>query len=115
MNADQAQRIIAAIERKTGGRPPTCEICGGAQWDLQGFIITPLQPSLGSGFMIGGPVLPEVALVCSSCGNTKHLNLRALGALTLEPGPAQKDAAPNPDLAAGERLLGQVFGEGKEP
>ena len=69
--------VLSAYARAP--QPGACTVCRTGQWTLSdGFVFFPTQDSAGS-YVIGGPVLPSVALICSHCGNTIFINLLVLG------------------------------------
>lgn len=56
----------------------TCPFCNSANWDISGW--API--SLGQGpaaVVLGGAVLPSVALVCMKCGYTVLINAMVAG------------------------------------
>lgn len=75
---DEKQKILATIKAQVP-KIGNCPVCGNSNWTLaDGYIQLPVQDKLGS-VVLGGPVLPCVAIVCTNCGNTVLLNVFALG------------------------------------
>jgi hypothetical protein len=57
-----------------------CEICNAEEWHLQPHIMTVTgYGGRGGSLMITGTTYPSALLICGSCGNSKILNLYALG------------------------------------
>ena len=90
---------IKEILEKTG-RTLICEICGSTNWTVSGIVSMSLQPNIGVGMVIGGPTLSMAPLVCRMCGNTKLLNLIALGVV--------KQGQPLNDVA--DRIIQDALG-----
>ena len=94
LSPEVKNEILAAISARAP-MPGACSICRTGQWTLSdGFVFFPTQDSAGS-YVIGGPVLPNIALICSHCGNTVFLNLLVLGLGHLV-NAAQGQAGPRP-------------------
>jgi len=69
--------IIATLNERI--KIPACPLCSTNKWTLaDGFVALPLQPDF-TAWTVGGPVLPCVALVCNSCGNTYLINIMNIG------------------------------------
>lgn len=69
------------IIEKLNQRAPTaiCPVCQRDRWTLSdGLTMFILQEQV-PGIVIGGPVMPCIAIVCTNCGNTHFLNLFVLG------------------------------------
>ncbi len=57
-----------------------CPMCGQNKFIIaDGYFNHPMQPNL-QGFIIGGPSIPSIAIVCSNCG---FMSQHALGVLGL--------------------------------
>ena len=67
--------ILAALAERLKGRKIVCGLCGGTRWGVEGAINLPVQNSVSSGLVIGGPSLPLVSLTCEICGNTEFLSI----------------------------------------
>lgn len=103
----QKRRVMKAISERFGQNKagPICPICGQTQWGLQagGLVHLTLQSPSVQGVVLGGPQLPNIALVCEVCGNTHLLNLFVLGVADVfglemdksEPAPAEAQPAPS--------------------
>ncbi len=65
------------------GRSYVCSICGNNNFILaDGFVNDLLQDNIGGGLVIGGPSIPEVAVVCSHCGYVMKFSAGVLGLLS---------------------------------
>lgn len=65
------------------GRSFTCPICGNNNFILaDGFVNDLLQETMGSGLVIGGPVIPEVIIICGHCGYVMKFSTGILGLLS---------------------------------
>lgn len=63
-------------------RSYVCPICGNNNFILaDGFVNDLLQDNMGGGLIIGGPSIPEVAVVCSHCGYVMKFSAGILGLL----------------------------------
>jgi len=76
---EQRDQIIDAIETRLDG-PPECPLCGGTQWTFVGggLAFIDLIDDAEQRYM-GGPALPNVALICTDCGHTLFFNIYFLG------------------------------------
>ena len=87
-------RVLAAIRAKL----PiigACPLCHTAAWTVaDGFFVFPQMDTLDAGLIIGGPALPNVAIVCQTCGNTQFLNVVVLGLADLAPKAHTPPTAP---------------------
>lgn len=54
-----------------------CECCGDNTWHVADFLVAP--PRFESGTILGGKVMPQVAIICNNCGNTKYFNAIKMG------------------------------------
>ena len=69
--------IIGALNAKR--KEAKCTSCGEAKWVVvDGFINQPFQKELSASFVIGGPSIPIVAVVCNNCGLINYYALKAL-------------------------------------
>jgi predicted RNA-binding Zn-ribbon protein involved in translation (DUF1610 family) len=74
------KKIEEAIKRKTNETSFKCPLCTNNQFSLAGsFTMDFLIDKIQSGLITGGPVLPNIPLVCTNCGNTFFLNAKVLG------------------------------------
>lgn len=76
-SADQ-ERIKAALAEKA--KVDTCPMCRHNEWTLVdlGQVSLSVQEQPGT-FTLGGKTLPNVALICTTCGYTLLFNLIVLG------------------------------------
>ncbi len=65
------QKFIEHLKEKWAGRP--CQMCGGANWNVQRTVFEIREFDKGS-LTVGGPVIPVVPVVCNNCGNTVMVN-----------------------------------------
>lgn len=79
--------LIAHLSAKWQGRP--CQMCGIGKWGVQEKAYELREFNSGN-FIIGGPILPVVPVVCSNCGNTVLVSAIVAGVLT--PGPEKVEA-----------------------
>ncbi len=76
---EERERVINVIQNRLHSRLH-CSICNSKQLSLvDGYINDSLQDSIGGSFIIGGPVIPKVALICEQCGNIVYLSAGYLG------------------------------------
>lgn len=59
-----------------------CPLCGGKQWSYdEKLVVTPMNLGDDGGVVLGGKIIPLVAVACSNCGNTVFVNAKVIGAL----------------------------------
>lgn len=75
---DVKERLVKAIQEKTGGQKP-CSICGRQQWSVSTQFTAVTVSNDPRAIQLGGTILPSVPIICSHCGNTHFLNLLVLG------------------------------------
>lgn len=56
-----------------------CDICGNMNWNLFQSMIVPMN--FENGRIVDGKVMPQVAVVCANCGNTKFFSAVLVGIL----------------------------------
>jgi len=102
---EQQRQILARIRERIsvpGGGFRTCPICGHANWSLQTYGLVYLVMQSGAGVLeLGGPSLPSIALICTTCGDTQLLNAFVLGVgeiLGLTPTSSQPEPVPPPPI-----------------
>lgn len=66
MDISRQQKAIAALEAK-GAKLP-CSRCGHSKFALVGESVFMMQEKPEE-FVVGGPVIPVVLVVCENCGN----------------------------------------------
>lgn len=76
---EQKREIIRVFTSKTLANAP-CLMCGTNNWILNDGLVffhlqTPQELQLG----VRGPALPNLAISCSTCGNTMFFNVFTLG------------------------------------
>lgn len=71
MTKIDGQNMIAYLKDKWEGR--RCPMCGKGNWSVQDTVYEIREFNEGS-FVVGGPVIPVVPIVCTNCGNTVFLN-----------------------------------------
>ena len=78
-NKEIGDRILAALQNKTGHHQVVCPICGGESWTLlDRYAPLPLSGNAIQ-FTIGPKILPLIPLYCEKCGNTQLINMMVLG------------------------------------
>ena len=81
----EAQRtrdlIIHRIIERTGGREPTCPICGEHRFAVGAYSPIPVTPT--ANILMMGRFQPAVTVICMTCGGVQFINLMMLG-FTLE-------------------------------
>jgi hypothetical protein len=96
--AEQTEKIVAVLRERVPNAK--CPMCHTDNWQLEdGLVIHPVQHD-AKGLVLSGPSLPNVALLCTTCGNTQLLNVLRLGLgplLGIE--PIKKKAEPKPEEA----------------
>ena len=84
---DKKRDIVNRLAQK--GVRSKCPMCRHGQFVLaDGYFNHPVQQDLESGFTIGGPSIPTVAIICKNCGFTSQHAVGVLGLL-----PVQKEEA----------------------
>lgn len=68
---DNAKAIVH-LQNKWGGSRP-CPMCGKGPWKVHDSTFQLTEYNEGS-MVIGGPVMPFVAVICANCGNTVLVN-----------------------------------------
>jgi predicted nucleic-acid-binding Zn-ribbon protein len=80
MSEENKKKIIDKLNQK--GVKPVCPMCGNTSFSLaDGYLSNTIQGTVGLGFVIGGPSIPTVAIICKNCGFTSQHALGALGLL----------------------------------
>ena len=95
MNEENPLDSLSDLERsqiidrlKERGAPRPCEICGSSEWQLHQHLASPVEVKRTAErtFMdVDGLLQPLAVLLCPNCGNTKFINLGALGLVDLFP------------------------------
>ena len=94
MADDNLQELNQALHKKLveklreGGKQlQRCELCLATTWQIGNYVTLSIQDPRVKGLQIGGKAMPLAAMVCTSCGNTKLLNLLVLGIVLEELDP----------------------------
>jgi len=92
---DQRARAVKWLDKhwKDQGR---CSVCHANGWQMGDYLVE-IRPFRSEGFLIGGPVYPQLILTCNTCGHTVLIN--AISAGVLAP-PASDVAAVEPRAKA---------------
>jgi hypothetical protein len=86
MSSDEKQKIVETLNSK-GARLP-CPRCGNTSFTLlDGYFEQPIQSELVSRFIISGPSIPSVVVICNKCG---YMSQHAIGVLGLMPNKEKK-------------------------
>lgn len=86
--AAQSKQIIEFLSSKWFGQK-VCVICGLNNWNVHAKPLQLTEFNRGA-LLLGGPVIPVVAVTCMNCGNTHLFNAILLGAVQREPVEAPK-------------------------
>lgn len=71
------EQIVQAINNPQRRR--VCPYCGrGNLSALDGFINHQIQQDAGGGLVVGGRILPSIAIICQDCGNIQFVALKLL-------------------------------------
>ena len=77
------KKLIVDKLSEKGVRAP-CPMCGNKNFILaDGYFTNTIQSNPKAGFILGGPSIPTIAIICSNCGFTSQHALGALGLLDL--------------------------------
>lgn len=80
---DIKQKIVEELNKRVPNLK--CPICSNGEMILaDGFISHQLNKELTGNFILGGPTIPVVAVICKHCGHTMEFSVGALGLLTKE-------------------------------
>ncbi len=78
-------KAIEYLRTKWSGR--VCPMCLVGNWNVQDSTYQLMEFNQG-GLVLGGPVIPLVAVICTNCGNTLLVN--AITAGIMEPRSGEK-------------------------
>ena len=79
---EEKQRIVSELFKRINSVKIKCPICGNDHFIIaDGYFNSTLQDNL-NGFVIGGPSMPSIPIVCNRCG---FISSHALGILGLLP------------------------------
>jgi ribosomal protein S27AE len=77
-----AAKIVKMLQER--GVSTKCPRCGNNTWTLMpGFFILPFQKDV-KGYVIGGPTVPAIAVICNKCGYISQHSAGVLGFLLKE-------------------------------
>lgn len=65
---DEKEKIKQFLTERNALKP--CEACGEPRWTLGDHIIS-ANIHTGGGLTVGGPLYPQVQLICENCFNTR--------------------------------------------
>jgi hypothetical protein len=88
MDETRIKQVIEFLNQKWKSGQ-LCGICGSSRWHINPKPLQLTEFNHGS-FVVGGPVIPVVAITCMHCGNTHLFNALITGAVQREPSEAQK-------------------------
>ncbi len=71
LSEEDTKKIISYLEEKWRGRP--CPMCQSGAWSIQDSCFQLMAYHSGS-FVIGGPVIPLIPIICNNCSNTVLIN-----------------------------------------
>lgn len=75
--------IIKALNEKVPNLK--CTTCQNTELILiDGFFNRSVQNEITSGLVVGGPIIPTIALACKNCGNLIEFSVGALGLIKNE-------------------------------
>ena len=78
-SAEKDEIIRKLRERGVSGG---CPMCKGTSFAIaDGFFNHSVHGELSSGFIVGGPSIPTIAVICTNCGFTSQHALGVLGLL----------------------------------
>jgi hypothetical protein len=77
------KKMVEHLRTKWGGR--SCPMCSAGNWNVQDSTYQLIEFNQ-AGFVIGGPVIPVIPIVCSNCGNTILVNAITAGIVGADTG-----------------------------
>lgn len=80
---DEAQQRVLRFIEINWSKPRKCHLCHAQQWNVHSEVYE-IRSFAKGGLMMGGPVIPVVAIECIVCGNTHLLNAIKLGVVSFE-------------------------------
>lgn len=79
---EEKEKIISELNNRINSGNLRCPMCGNQHFVIaDGYFNTAMQDSL-TGFVIGGPTIPSIPIICNHCG---FISSHALGILGLLP------------------------------
>lgn len=81
MSSEEKQKIVDILSKKGANQP--CPRCNEKTFTLlDGYFNQSIQQTLTAGFIMGGPSVPSIVVVCNNCG---YMSQHALGVLGIMP------------------------------
>jgi ribosomal protein S27AE len=82
------QKVTAHLQNKWGSR--ACPMCGKGPWNVQDstYQITEYHEE---GFVVGGPVIPVIPVICGNCGYTILVNAILAGLMERSAPPKKEE------------------------
>lgn len=78
LSVETREKIIAALNQRFPNSA-LCTCCGKSGLGLANHFVTPTIIQPGGGVMLGGMSYPQIMLICTNCGFTRHHNAVVLG------------------------------------
>lgn len=73
-------KIIEELNKRA--ESTECHMCHSIDLILvDGFFVRPIQKNLSGDFVLGGPMMPTIGIICKKCGHLMELSLGVLGLL----------------------------------
>ncbi|AMV12876.1 hypothetical protein SDA97_05340 [Legionella pneumophila serogroup 1] len=71
LSKDEGEKLVLYLKEKWKGK--SCPMCQTGNWIVQGncFQLTEYN---ANAFVIGGPVIPIIPVICNNCSNTLLIN-----------------------------------------
>ena len=84
---EEKQKIISELSKRINSGDIKCPMCGNKHFIIaDGYFNTTMQDKLDD-YVIGGPSIPSIAIVCNNCG---FISSHALGILGMLPKPKKE-------------------------
>jgi hypothetical protein len=78
LNPEEIARILERLQSKWASA--RCPMCGTNQWLMLGHVTLTLGDSVGDlPMVVRSQVMPCVAMICQTCGNTLLINIAIIG------------------------------------
>lgn len=85
-NNEQLEKALTWLNSKWPIK--TCDVCRTNLWELSNFMVA--APRFEGGIVIGGPVAPQLMVMCKNCGNTKFFNAVIMGLVKADKEPSNE-------------------------
>ena len=87
---DEKQKIVVELNNRINSGDIKCPMCGNKHFIIaDGYFNSTMQDDLKN-FVLGGPSIPSIAIVCNKCGFISSHALGILGLLPPNTGDNQK-------------------------